>query len=353
MFIVDAHLDLAFNALDYGRELRQDLNKLRDSESEKMKVGRATVTFPELRKAGVGLVFGTLFVNPATSPHGSLGGKTVYRDSAEAHSLAMAQLDYYHRLADEEESVQLIGNLKDLEDIVASYEPGNTPQMGIVPLMEGADPIRRPEEVEYWYERGLRMIGLAWDNTRYAAGAWRSGNAGLTREGMQLLEVMSDFSFVLDLTHMSEQACYQALDHYQGPAVATHSNARVLVPGERQLSDTQIRLIGERDGVIGIVLSNAFLSRHYQRGDPKDQVTLQHVVAHIDHVCQILGDASHVGIGSDLDGGFGADDIPAEMDSIADLPLIATRLRDNGYEEEDVENIMGGNWLQLLRKAFS
>lgn len=352
MFIVDAHLDLAYNALNDGRQLRQELNELRVSEPEDNIRGRATVTIPELIKGGVGLVFGTLFVQPASSPL-SARDKIVYTNSAEAHKHAMEQLDYYHRLADEEDRILLVGDLANLDDIVASHEPEKTALLGIVPLMEGADPIRQPEEVEAWFERGLRLIGPAWDDTRYAAGAWREGDAGLTKEGIRLLEVMGEFSMILDLTHMSEKATYEALNLYPGPIAATHSNARALVPGQRQLSDNQIRGIGEREGVIGIALYNAFLRPQYRRGGPRDQVTLDHVVAHIDHICQVLGNASQVGIGSDFDGGFGADDIPAEMNSIADLNLLSAKLRESGYEEEDVLNILGGNWLRLVRAALS
>jgi len=163
---------------------------------------------------------------------------------------------------------------------------------------------------------------------------------------------MGDLGMILDLTHMSEVATFQALDAYAGPVVATHANARALVPTERQLSDRQIRLIGERDGVIGCVLFNAFLRAGYHKGSGKEQVTLDHVVAHIDHVCQVIGDARHAGIGTDLDGGFGANDIPTPLDSIADLPLIAGALRERGYSEADVAGIMGGNWVELLRRAL-
>jgi membrane dipeptidase len=163
---------------------------------------------------------------------------------------------------------------------------------------------------------------------------------------------MSDLDLILDLTHMNEKATLEALDQYEGAVVATHSNCRALVPGERQLSDSQIRAIGEHDGVIGAVLYNKFLRPGYKKGDPKESVTLDHVIAHIDHICQLLGDARHVGLGSDMDGGFGADDMPAELDTAADLPRIADHLRAAGYEEKHVRQIMGENWVNLLRTTW-
>jgi membrane dipeptidase len=218
--------------------------------------------------------------------------------------------------------------------------------------MEGADPIREPEELEMWYERGLRIIGPAWDNTRYAAGAW-NGGGGLTPDGHRLLEVMAEFDFVLDLTHMSEQGTLEALDRYPGPIVATHSNSRALVPSQRQLSDLQIMRVAERGGIVGVVPFNIFLLANHRRGEPKERVTLEHVVAHIDHICQVVGDAQHVGLGSDFDGGFGSADIPAEMDSAADLPLIGKALAAHGYETADITDILGGNWLRFLRQVWS
>jgi len=353
MFIVDAHLDIAYNALNYGRSPLQPLSYTRQQEPPDSERGQATVAFPDMRQGGVGIVFGTLFVTPSHAKIPIASEKMVYHNANEAFSYGMKQLDYYYRLADENQSLRLVTNQSLLEEVLQSHKEDNpAPLLGIVPLMEGADPIREPEEAELWYERGLRLIGLAWDDTRYATGGWTRTDEGLTKEGYRLLEVMADVGFILDLTHMSEQSTIEALEHYEGVVVATHSNCRALVPGTRQLSDTQIRLLGERDGVIGTVLYNTFLQPGWRKGDRKEAVTLDHVVANIDHVCQVLGSARHVGIGSDLDGGFGAEHIPAGLDSIADLGKIAEALLAHGYEAADVEGIMGGNWLRILRRAL-
>ncbi len=351
MFIVDAHLDLAYNALRYGRNQTQPLAKLRAREPQPGPRGLPTVSLPALQEGGVGLVFGTLFVMPAAYKVADLEAEVVYRTPAEAHQQAMVQLDYYHRLADELETVRLVTDLASLDEVLASHGNGERPLLGIVPLMEGADPISEPEEAEMWYGRDLRLIGLAWDDTRYAAGAWRGGG-GLTKEGYRLLEVMAEFGFIADLTHMSERASLETMEHYAGPVAFTHSNVRAIVPGERQLSERQIAMLGERDGVIGVVLFNKFLQSGWDKSRPKEQVTLDDVVAHVDAICQLLGNADHVGIGSDLDGGFGAAHIPAELDSVVDLGLIGAKLREKGYEESHVANIMGDNWVRLLRRAW-
>lgn len=352
MFIVDAHLDLAYNVLEYGRDLTQSVAAIRAQEKGQSRNGIATVTLPELVKGQIGLAFGTIFVMPATNRMASIGSQVAYANAQEAHAQGMRQLDYYHRLADELEWVRLVTDSASLNAVQQSFAAEDNHLLGIVPLMEGADPIREPEEVEQWYERGVRLVGLAWDDTRYASGAWRGSRHGLTREGRQLLEIMAAFNLILDLTHMSEKACLEALDSYAGPLAASHSNARALVPTERQLSDQVIRRLGERDGVIGVVLSSSFLKAGHRRGDPKELVTLEHVIAHIDHICQLTGSAAHVGIGSDLDGGFGRADIPLEFDTVADLGKIGQLLAERGYTAEDVQRIMGGNWIKRLRTAW-
>jgi membrane dipeptidase len=352
MFIVDAHQDLAYNAIRYNRDLRLPLAALRERERKAPAEGIPTVSIPTLIEGRIGLLFSTLFSMPAQRnlfmPENK---RLVYENPDQAYSVALAQLDYYKRLADEIDQIRLVRNVAQLEEVVASHEEGGDRLLGLVALMEGADPVRDPAELEEWYERGVRLIGPAWDDTRYAGGAWRDGT-GFTREGFGLLETMADFGFILDMTHLSDNAGFEALDCYEGPLVATHSNARTLVPGMRQISDELIRGLAERDGVVGVVIMNRFLKAGVTRTDPKESVTIADLVAHIDHVCQLLGDAAHVGIGSDLDGGFGADDIPAEMDNVADLNKLIPALSERGYSQDDVVAIMGGNWLRILRNTL-
>ncbi|MEM7800623.1 MAG: membrane dipeptidase [Chloroflexota bacterium] len=350
--IVDAHLDLAYNALEHKRDLFVSLDALRESEQKRpCREGIATVTFPELRKGKVGLVFATLFAIPikAAEPLDQL----VYKDADGAYALALQQLDYYKRIVDENRSLRLVTDKDSLTEVIEGQE-GARPLIGLVPLMEGADSVRDPAELEEWWERGLRLIGPAWDDTRYAAGAWRGAQDGFSKDGYALLEIMADIGYILDLTHLSEQAVFEALERYEGHMVATHANSRVLAPhvAQRNLNDQQIRLLAERGGVIGVVLYNRFIKKGYAKGDRKETVTVADVVAHIDHICQLTGSADHVGIGSDFDGGFGYKDIPAEMNSVADLGKIGEGLKERGYESAYIDQILGENWINLLRKAW-
>jgi membrane dipeptidase len=350
MRIVDAHEDVAWNALALGRDVRRSALEIRRGE-EGTDIARlgglCMVGLPEWLAGGVAVVFGSIFMAPArwraSEPH-------TYSTVEEAHRLGQAQLDFYHRLADEDERVVLIGSRAHLEGVLASWESAS-PQVGIVPSLEGADPIREPAEAEAWFERGLRLVGLSWMlGSRYAGGNAVPGR--LTDAGRDLLAVMADLGLILDVSHLAEEAFFEAMDRLDGRVVATHANPRARVPGPRQLSDEMIRRLAERGGVIGIALYNSFLRRGWTVGDAKDAVTVTDVAAAVDHVCQVVGDAAHVGLGSDLDGCFGAESAPAEVDTVADLTLIGPALGELGYGEADIAAILGGNWLRLLQAAL-
>ncbi len=352
MKIVDGHEDIAWNGLALGRDVLRSAWETRRIEIETenpLRNGQCMLGLPEWLEGGVALVLGSLFATPARRAMGSWD-REVYADAEEAHLRYAAQLDYYHRLADRSSQITVVGSWEDVERVLSSWE-GDTPQVGILPSMEGADGIRRPSEVEWWYRRGVRIVGLAWAaGSRYAGG--NSAPGPLTGEGRDLLAAMAEVGMILDLSHLSDESFWEAVDRYEGPVIATHANPRALVPGRRQLSDQMIRAIAERGGVIGVVLFNAFLKHGWHSSDGKEEVTLQHVVAAIDHICQVVGDAAHVGIGSDFDGGFGGESVPAGVETVADLPQIAISLREFGYTDLDIEAILGENWLHLFHTSL-
>jgi membrane dipeptidase len=215
--------------------------------------------------------------------------------------------------------------------------------------MEGADPIRRPDVGAEWYRAGVRIVGPAWSATRYSGGTNAPGP--LTQEGRALMREMGDAGLALDVSHMAEQSFWEALELFDGTVIASHSNCRALVPGpreDRHLSDAMIQALIDRDAVIGLVLYNRFLISGWTLEQGKSAVGLDVVVRHVDHICQIAGDARHVAIGSDFDGGFGSEGIPRELDSIADMPRIGDALRSAGFGEADVAAVLGGNWLRKL-----
>jgi membrane dipeptidase len=267
----------------------------------------------------------------------------------------MQQLEFYHALAESHEQIALVKTQADLDAVLATWEDGKEPDehvFGIVLLMEGADPIVEPEQVAEWHARGLRVVGLAWTMTRYSGGT--RGLGPLTDLGRELLRAMRPLNMILDLAHMAPEACYAALDLYDGPLFASHANPLRFRPDrpDRNLSDEIITLIAQRGGAIGIMPYNLFLIEGWKTGDPKEAATMDHVVAAIDYVCQLTGSARHVGIGSDFDGGFGPEAAPVGFDTLVDLQKIGPALAARGYNDEDISAIMSGNFLRILRAGL-
>lgn len=355
MIIVDAHEDIAYNALCYNRDYRTGALEKRSAEagtSTAEHAGEATVGLPDSILGRVAVVFATLFVAPAKKEE-SRWDRLMYKTPQEAYRLGSEQLDYYHRLFDESDKVRLVETKADLEAVLATWEPGREieqHQQGMVILMENADPIVEPRQFEEWYERGVRLVGPAWQGTRYCGG---TGDPGpLTNLGRELLEVMASFNALLDLSHMAEQSYLEAVDRYEGQIIASHSNPRSFVNTDRHLSDEMIMRLAERDGVMGIVFYNRFLKEGWTKADGKAAVPFSIITDAIDYVCQLTGSAAHVGIGTDFDGGFGAESSPDGFETSTDLWLVGDALRERGYSEDDVTAILGGNMLRKLRQIL-
>jgi len=348
--LVDAHLDLAYNAVVLGRDLLRPVGEIRSLEAEMPPPGGAAgscmATLPALLEGRVAIVGGSLFIAPdfkgAQEPQ-------VYRTPQEAHRYAIQQLDYYRRLVDENEHVVLLSTAVDLDAVLASWDT-EQPQLGLFVVMEGAEPILTPGEVGWWVERGLRGVGLTWlMGTRYAGGDVVPGP--LTDEGRRLLAAMAGYNLLLDLSHLWEEAAYEALDRYPGPVAATHANPRAFVDRPRMLPDTLIRRIADCDGVMGVIPYNRMLDEDWRPGDAR--LPLTRLVEVIDHVCQVTGAARFVGLGSDFDGGFGREAVPEGIESSADLGKLGALLAERGYTDVDVAAILSGNWLRLLRRVLS
>ena len=329
--LVDAHLDLAHNALDAGLDLTLPLEELRRQHTEG---DVPTVTLPALEEAGAALVFATLFAGPYHPEHNPEG----YRTPDEAHDRALRQLGLYHRWADEGR-VRLVTDRAGLEAHLRVWEGDGL--VGLLVLMEGADPIRTPDELGFWADAGVRLVGPAWGGTRYAGGSW-NGTGGLTDLGRKLIVALQDEPRVaLDASHLSERSFWDAVELYSGPLLASHSNVRRYVDHERHLTDAMIRAIGERGGVIGTVLYNAFLQAGWQRGSERPGLNI--ITRNMAHVANLIG-WERVGIGSDFDGGFGARELPEPLDRPADLRRLEGVLPPGTFAD-----VLGENWLRWLR----
>jgi membrane dipeptidase len=357
--IVDAHADIAWNIISFDRDYTRPVSETRAAEVGSYTVqrnGTSMLGWPEWVSGRVAVIFASLYVTPKRWQTYTRD-TVVYSDFDEAKRQYWAQMDGYSRLVEEaQDKFGLILTVSDLEDILKTWNDGvdASPRVGLVISMEGAEGILDVGELERWYQRGLRILGPCWAGTRYAGGTHEPGP--LTDEGRDLLAGMAELGLILDISHMAEQATFEALDCYQGVVIATHSNARALLHGsefpDRHLSDLVIRRIAERGGVIGVVPYNRFLSGEWREGDPRELVSMDRVLDQIDHMCQIVGSAEHVAIGSDFDGGFGLEKVPMGIDTVADLQLIGGELGIRGYDQNDITAILGGNWLRLLRHSL-
>jgi len=341
---VDGHLDLASNVTVHGRDLTQNVMALRKKENREAR--ELLVTLPELQRGNVGIVFGTLFTlpldmvrRPGAPPLTEWQKSVCYETPDEAHALAVDQLDVYRTWADDD-WIRLLRTRADLDAHVTAWEEGDR-TIGVVLLMEGADPIRTPEEVSWWVDRGVRLIGPAWQQTRYAGGT--SAPGPLTDLGTELVHAMAEHQIPLDTSHLAEESFWDALALDPPHVFASHSNARALVPGDRQLSDAMIEAIGDRGGVIGLILGDEMLVE-----DPEatDGVTLADVRRHAEHVADLIG-WERVAIGSDFDGGFGVQETPRELTRGSDFKMLG-RIAPPAA----CGGLLGGNWLRFLRRVL-
>jgi membrane dipeptidase len=358
--LVDSHQDLAWNMLTFGRDYTRSALDTRQLEKGSQTVernGETLLGWSDYQRARVAVIFATLFSTPARF---AFEWETlVYADGKEAHKQYRQQIELYHRLVgDHPDQFRLIESVSELEKTLdAQHQAGSDESgypVGLLPLMEGADGILSPDELAEWWEMGVRLIGPAWAGTRYCGGTKEPGP--LTREGRDLLAAMAEVGFILDLSHMDELAALEALDRYPGAIVATHANCLALLPEHefnRHLSDRLIRGLMERDGIIGVVPFNTFLKDGWLIGkSQREEVSLEALVDHIDHICQLAGDASHVGIGTDFDGGFGLGSTPKEIDTIQDLHKLSPLLEARGYSQEQIAAVLGVNWVDHLTRSL-
>jgi membrane dipeptidase len=317
--IVDAHLDIGWNAIAGGRGFLGD------------PAPGYVVSRSALAGAGVGLVFATLYTAPSRATR-SMRTRFVYENAHEAHIMAVAQVNYYRTCG-----LQLIRTKRELAGYVRGWGRG---KVAAVMLMEGADPVETPSQLGAWTDMGVRIIGPAWGATRYSGGTGAPG--GLTDLGVQLLKAMRRKRVILDLSHMADQAVADAFATWRGPIMASHSNARAIVPGDRQITDATAAEVARRGGMLGV----SFYARHLRRSGT---ASLNDVVRHAVHLARAAGGPEHVGLGTDLDGGFGADHAP--LSDLSKLKTLRSLLRRH-FSAPQVEGMMGENWIEFLGRSL-
>jgi len=355
MWVFDAHLDLSMNALEWNRDLTQTVAAIREREkgqTDKKDRGRGTVALPDMRRGKVGICVATQiarYVRPTNNLQG-------WHSPEQAWAQTQGQLAWYRAMEERGEMVQ-IADAKELNrhaEKWADTPPADAP-IGYVLSLEGADSIVTPAWLERLYAQGLRAIGLS----HYGPGTYAQGTAhagGLGPRGKELLSEMGRLGVILDVTHLCDDSFWEALDRFDGFVWASHNNCRALVPNDRQFSDEQIKALVDRGAVIGGVLDAWMLVPGWQRGESTPEssgVKMDHLINHMDHICQIAGNANHIGIGTDLDGGYGLEQSPSDLDTIADLQNLPNMLATRGFSPEDVAGVMNGNFVRFLNNAWA
>ena len=354
-FIVDAHLDLSMNAMEWNRDLRKSITDIREREkgmTDKADRGNGVVNFEELRKGNIGLVVATQIAR-----YVALGNPLPGWNSPEqAWAQTQGQRMWYKEMESCGELTP-ITDLESLEKHLVKWETDSSADksIGYILSLEGADSMITVDYLEkaYWY--GLRALGPAhYGPGRYAMGTDATG--GLRPKGKELLKEMERLNIILDATHLSDDSFWEALDNFNGHVWTSHHNCRALVDHNRQLSDDMIKELISRGAVIGGVLDAWMMVPNWIRGKSNSielNCNLNKLMDHYDHICQLAGNANHIGIGSDLDGAYGKEQSPYDIETIADLQNIETLLAKRGYSEADIKKVMNGNCLRFLRKAWS
>ena len=352
--IVDGHLDLGFSAIQMNRDLTTPAATVRvqDRDAVREKFGSCTVTFPELRRGCVGIVFGT--VMSRIDPMDRWTGTGMYHQS-QCYSVGTGHYAFYKAM-EREGVLRLISSSEDLDATIEAWkQPAADTPIGLVLTMESADPILDPDHVSLWYKRGLRMVSLShYGVSSYCHGTGTEG--GLLPRGRDLLPALQEAGIIVDLTHTTDQAFWEIMEAYDGPVAASHHNCRALTPGQRQLTDDMVVAIIERGGVIGSAFDAWMLDPNWNRKIPADrqatEATLATVVDHIEHVCELAGNTRHAGIGTDLDGGYGQEQSPRDLNTIADLQNLVTETQSRGFVDSEIRAILSGNWIRLLKETW-
>lgn len=354
MFIFDAHLDLAMNAMEWNRDLTWSVGDIRAKEegmTDKPDRGKNTVSLGAMRRGNIGLCMATQIARYVKKENELPGWNSPH----QAWAQTQGQLAWYRAMEAIGEMVQ-ITNLAELNshlDLWNSLDNSKNP-IGYILSLEGADSIITIDHLEKSYEQGLRAIGPA----HYGPGTYAHGTnsiGGIGRKGKELLKEIARLNIILDTTHLCDESFWETMKAYQGSLWASHNNCRALVDHTRQFSDEQFNELIRRDAVIGIALDAWMMVPNWVKRESTPEsmgLTLEHMVDHIDHICQLAGNALHVGIGTDLDGGFGKEQSPADINTIADLQKLPDLLTKRGYLQEDIENIMHANFIRFLRNTW-
>ena len=352
MFIFDAHLDLAMNALEWNRDLTKSVYQIRESEKgmvDKPDRGNNTVSLDAMRKGNIGICVATQIagIKNKINPNG-------WSSMEQAWAQTQGQLNWYKEMEKNGEMYQIY-DLNTLDNQIENWQKETKKKpIGYILSLEGADSIVNIDYLEKSYMLGLRAIGPA----HYGPGVYAHGtdsNGSIGQKGKELVKKIEELNLILDVTHLSDTSFWETIEIYNGNLWASHNNCRKFVNHNRQFSDDQIKEIIRRDGIIGVPLDAWMMVPNWIRGKSTPEtmgVTLNQMIENIDYICQLSGNSNHVGIGTDLDGAFGVEQTPTDIDTIADLQKVPLMLKKIGFSESDVEKVMNQNFINFLKRVW-
>ena len=362
--IIDLHLDLAWDALFWNRDLTRTAQQVRSQEESEIPqvadgfdTGQCSVTFPEMRRGSVGIMLSTIMSR--IEPRYRDSRRDGMRTQEQAMAVGRGHLAYYDAMTRRGE-IKSVRSLADLEEAVEAWkDPGEQTPIYHILSMESADPIANPEDVEFWWNAGLRVVGPAhFGHNTYIHGTSTEG--GLKPPAKALYGAMREAGMILDIAHMSDQAVWESFDLWDGPVMASHCMCRSIVPGQRHLTDDMIRELVRRNGIIGLVFCQFFIDPAvtWERRPPRhtwvSKYGMEGLIPHIETIANLAGGSlANIAIGTDMDGGFGAELTPTDVTTIADLQKFPVVLREAGISDSDINGILNGNALQLFRRAWS
>ena len=352
-FIIDIHLDLSMNAIEWNRDLTQSVLQINAQEKDlidKPDRGKATVSLQAMREGNIGFCVATQIARYVKSNNPLPG----WNSPTQAWAQTQGQLAWYRAMEKAGEMIQIIDKkgLQNHLDLWSSSEP-NKP-IGYLLNLEGADSIVTLDHLHRAYKQGLRAIGPA----HYGPGTYAHGTnseGGLGTKGKELLNEIEKLNMILDVTHLCDQSFWEAIDHYNGKMWASHSNCRSLVPNQRQFSNLQIKELIARKAIIGMAFDAWMMIPKWKKGisDPKKSgLVIETIIDHIDHICQLSGNSNHIALGTDLDGGFGKEQCPYDLETISDLQKMDVLLKKRGYSENDIQKILNQNAINFLMGAL-
>ena len=320
--------------------------------------------YPRAKKGGLTAPFMSIYV-PASLDNSD-------ESTAVAHQLIDLVEAMVYR------SPEKFAIAKSVADVTAQFKKG----LISLPMgMENGSPVQGSlENLKTFYERGIRYITLAHSLSNHISDSsydLRRQWHGLSPFGKELVAEMNDLGIMVDISHVSDDAFYQAIEISKVPVIASHSSLRKYTPGfERNMNDDMVKKLGENGGVIMINFGSSFVSKEtqdwrnnltkqknklikemgedsaevaafdekYRKENPYPYSTLSQVLDHIDHVVELIG-IDHVGIGSDFDGV--GDSLPTGLKDVSTYPNLVQGMLDRGYSRKDIEKVLSGNLLRV------